>query len=512
MSDLCDEQVIHDNNYTNTYSLWGNSKYYDIKNLSPQNFANRNGTIGSEISQELKSSRWSAPPAEEPAPEPEDSRNRRIVYRDSLYEDPDLFYQEAPEESPTKSPTFDWTQQYWHKASEKPGFHDGSRDAGQGTSRSRRQPNVGPNKIQKKLDKMLAKPVKMSKAESMMQKMGWQGGALGRSGDGIVEPIAPNAVYAKTKFGFGQNHQPLKSPKHKKAENKQFFEMNVLLNIFEFVKNNSEFELLFDKNLKKDERKRIHHLVEFKIQGDDLTAVDFDSPAQMDLVLQINDKNCYVLQTQSYGTYPVRQLCLYKLAPPHVYLIVPDDLRDEPTDILNTENGEEVLKVEIDTPKVPEPLKVPPEPLKVPPESLTDELEIEEETNPFLISITRNLKKKSDSECQEEKVQEVPQIPEVPEALEVPEEKVPSLPEMSKVMRKIVEFFIEFSEDRKFSQFKFLGPFNEEEDCAINEFIEQAIVYLSKESVCTMATIFEKVLFEINEDCTGNTVIYKRPV
>lgn len=285
--------------------------------------------------------------------------------------------------------------------------------------------------------------------------------------------------------------------------------MNVLLNIFEFVKNNSEFELLFDKNLKKDERKRIHHLVEFKIQGDDLTAADFDSPAQMDLVLQINDKNCYVLQTQSYGIYPVRQLCLYKLAPPHVYLIVPDDLRDEPTDILNSENGEEVLKVEIDPPKVPEPLKVPPEPLKVPPESLTDELEIEEETNPFLISITRNLKKKSDSECQEETVQEVPQIP---EALEVPEEKVPSLPEMSKVMTKIVEFFIEFAQDKKFSQFKFLGPFNEEEDCAINEFIEQAIVYLSKEVECTMETIFEKVLFEINEDCTGNTVIYKRPV
>uniref|UniRef100_A0A2A4IRX3 G-patch domain-containing protein n=1 Tax=Heliothis virescens TaxID=7102 RepID=A0A2A4IRX3_HELVI len=417
-----------------------------------------------------------------------------------------MFQKEIPEESPNESPTFDWTQYYWHKASEK--FQDMSRDAGQGSSRIRRQPIVGANKIQKKLDKMLAKPVKMSKAESMMQKMGWQGGALGRSGDGIVEPIAPNAVYAKTKIGFGQNHvQVLRSPKHKFGGSKQFYEMNVLLNIYEFVQNNSEFELLFDRNLKKDERKRIHNLVEYKIQADDFQTVDFDSPAQMDLVLQINDKNCYVLHTQSYGSYPVRQLCLYKLAPPHVYLLVPDDLRDEPPDLLTTtQNGEEILQVEIDAPKVPhEPQKVPEEPLKVPVESVTEDLEVEEETNPFLISITRNLKKKSDSECQEEKI-EVPQAPEVPQVPEVPKEKVPSLPEMSKVMKKIVDFFIEFAEDKKFSQFKFLGPFNEEEVCAINEFIEQAVVYLSKEGECTMATIFDKVAFEINEDCTGNTV------
>lgn len=97
MSDLYDEQVIHDNIYANTYSLWGNSKYYDIKNLSPQNFANRNGTIGSEISQEFKASRWTSYPAEVPqAPESPDRLNRRTVDRDSLYEDPETFNKEPP--------------------------------------------------------------------------------------------------------------------------------------------------------------------------------------------------------------------------------------------------------------------------------------------------------------------------------------------------------------------------------------------------------------------------------
>lgn len=92
MNNLYDDQVLHDNTFTNTYSLWGNSKYYDIKNLSPQNYCvSRNGTIGSEIKQEFKASRWMSNPGEALAPEPPDYRNRRTIERESLYEDPDTF-------------------------------------------------------------------------------------------------------------------------------------------------------------------------------------------------------------------------------------------------------------------------------------------------------------------------------------------------------------------------------------------------------------------------------------
>lgn len=134
-----------------------------------------------------------------------------------------------------------------------------------------------------------------------------------------------------------------------------------------------------------------------------------------------------------------------------------------------------------DEPQTPEEPKVP------------EELEPEEETNPFLISITRNLKKKSDSECKEEKV-----VPEVKVEAEV-------LPEMSEVTKKIVKYFTEFAKFKSYTQFKFLGPFAEEEIVAINEFIEQAVKYVSQEP-CPLASVFNKVAFEINEDCTGNTV------
>ncbi|CAF4833210.1 unnamed protein product [Pieris macdunnoughi] len=51
------------------------------------------------------------------------------------------------------------------------------------------------NAIEKRLNQALQQPVDLGKGESMMKKMGWSGGGLGRSGEGIVEPIAPNAAY-----------------------------------------------------------------------------------------------------------------------------------------------------------------------------------------------------------------------------------------------------------------------------------------------------------------------------
>lgn len=84
MSGFYNEQNIGDSIYANTYSLWGNSKYYDIKNLSPQNFTNRSSTVGSAIGQEFRT-RW-VPEAEVKKP---DYFARRIITRESLYQEPD---------------------------------------------------------------------------------------------------------------------------------------------------------------------------------------------------------------------------------------------------------------------------------------------------------------------------------------------------------------------------------------------------------------------------------------
>ncbi|CAH0697966.1 unnamed protein product [Spodoptera exigua] len=501
MSDLCNEQDIGDNIYTNTYSLWGNSKYYDIKNLSPQNFANRNGTIGSEIGQEFRATRWvPSKPEVEVKKVPPDPFKRRTITKESLYQDPDKNNKIKDDLKTAKksSSNFDWTLGYWDKAAEQP-----EQDGGQGSSRGKKQV-LGGAKIQKKLDKMLAKPVKMTKAESMMQKMGWQGGALGRSGDGIVEPIAPNAVYSSTKVGFGQL-QLLKQPKSKQIEKKQFYETNVLHSVYEFVKNNNEIELLFDKSLRRDERKKIHHIIQFKVLADDLASVDFDSTAQVELVLQISNNNCYLLHTKSSGSYPNRQLSLFKKAPDHVFLIVPQDLKK------TKEGNTEDKPLEVDckediVPETPEDQKDQNRQM----DQESEELE-PEETNPFLISITRNLKKNTDSEMKEEvEIAEIPENPVVSEAEKIPEEPVNS--EMSdEVMKLIFEYYKKFKGNRRYSQFKFLGPFDEEEIVCINEFIQQATRYLNKEP-CPYASVFDDVEFEINEDCTGNTVIFKRPV
>lgn len=94
--------------------------------------------------------------------------------------------------------------------------------------------------------------------------------------------------------------------KPKKVDAKITFEMNVLLNILDFVQNNSEVEVVFDRRLKKDERKHIHNIVLMKLKSDDLEMVDVKSTAHMELLLQIAEKNCYELQTRSSGMHPYR--------------------------------------------------------------------------------------------------------------------------------------------------------------------------------------------------------------
>lgn len=91
MSNYFGEAFYPPNIFTNTYSLWENSAYYDINNLSPQNFS----SSWHRGNDEDFETRYTSGPTEAEAPEPPDHRNRRTVDRASLYEDPDLFYQDV---------------------------------------------------------------------------------------------------------------------------------------------------------------------------------------------------------------------------------------------------------------------------------------------------------------------------------------------------------------------------------------------------------------------------------
>lgn len=449
MNNYCGTPNYQQNIYANTYSLWENSAYYDINNLSPQNFS----SSWHRGNDEDFETRFTSGPTESKDAEPPDHRNRRTVKKSSLYEDPDTFYHNITCSSLFSwgalipSSTLAWPQLKRQKAGE---------DSDEGPSVKK-----GNSALSDTVSKMVAKPFKLSKAESMMQKMGWHGGPLGRSKSGIVEPIRPNTVYASNRIGFGKASQPLPNrPNNSLIRNN--FTMNVLYNLYEFVKNNNEVELLFDCKLTNEERKRIHYLVNDMLNVDDVNALQCDTDAQIEIVLQICDVNCYILSTQSEGESSNRQICIYKEAPKHVYLIIPDDLRDEET--------EDQAVSQPDEPSDNEP---------------------EEETNPFLRSITRNLKKTKD----DEKVQKAP--PEDP-------------PKADTISKKILEYFTEFSERKKYSQFKFLGPFNKDEWCGIRDFMENVALYLSKDP-CKYKDVFDKISFELGEDITGNAVINKRP-
>lgn len=91
MSNYCDGSFYQQNLYTNTYSLWENSAYYDINNLSPQNFS----SSWHRGNDEDFETRYTSGPMVAQASEPPDLRNRRVVERTSLYEYPDSFYKDV---------------------------------------------------------------------------------------------------------------------------------------------------------------------------------------------------------------------------------------------------------------------------------------------------------------------------------------------------------------------------------------------------------------------------------
>ncbi|KAJ0170286.1 hypothetical protein K1T71_014214 [Dendrolimus kikuchii] len=484
-----------DDFYNNTYSLWQNSRFYDTNNLSPQNYNSNQWNTSKEF-------------IEKPSEVKKDVKNRRIITRTLLYEDPELFYEKNYPQPETSG--FDWTKYNWTKASENIQNEPSTSNENQVGSVAQYQ---RPNRIQQNLEEMLNQPVQLSKAESMMQKMGWQGGALGKSGSGIVEPVKPNARYAIRTRGLGQNNVPRVKKMRSIDNNKNIFTTNVLLFILEFVKDDMEAELLFDSCLWKEERKWIHSIVNDVINAEDIA--DCDSVRHLDIVNEIYKYNCFVLATQSEGQAPNRQLCLFKEAPPNMYLITPSDLKDEPdepenmeTDIptdKQTENPSNII-TEKDVKKnknANRQTKMDIEHKNVNNSEIsnskkhtdteTDIMDIE--TNPFLRSITRNLKNQEDS---------------ITDKL-----KVCTLKDESEIYRKIVEYFFEFADQEDFTELRFLGAFNEDEVRDIIKFFDDTkkCVNGNFDNVNEeLVGAFKTKSFDVHEDVNGFTSINDRPV
>nr|XP_034838395.1 dynein heavy chain-like protein PF11_0240 [Maniola hyperantus] len=218
------------------------------------------------------------------------------------------------------------------------------------------------NTLERSLNDMLAKPVEMSKGKSLLLKMGWQGGGLGRDEDGIVEPIAPKATYAVKTIGLGHLTEKPKKPtkpfaniSNKKLKHPEFqnhFCTNVLLYILEFVKNDEENKIVFEPRLRKLERKRIHQIVEkIRVSNnlDDFENFENFSDRHLELVEQIWVHNCYELWTESEGEKQHRRICLFKEAPAHVYLVTPEDLteNDEKNGDIDDKNGDSDININI---------------------------------------------------------------------------------------------------------------------------------------------------------------------
>ncbi|KAL4717887.1 hypothetical protein ACJJTC_005732 [Scirpophaga incertulas] len=196
-------------------------------------------------------------------------------------------------------------------------------------------------------------PINLDKASRIMAKMGWRGGALGKTGLGITEPIVAHTAYARSTAGLGvaslsdfeknqgqltkSASQPPAVPclaRGKAAQriSNQNFRMIILDIILKFVQNDYEIEIMFDPKLSNIQRMKIHKLV--ADLGDYKRPSPYARCEQVkthisDTFYEIRKHNTYLLCTQSEGEGKNRSLCLYKDAPEYMYLITHHDLRED---------------------------------------------------------------------------------------------------------------------------------------------------------------------------------------
>ncbi|XP_073964868.1 uncharacterized protein [Choristoneura fumiferana] len=510
----CWEEAPHGSqDYYPHYNLFQSSIFYDTDNFRVSYLSYRYDDCSPTESgtQCCEEQERSAEPPDKPAevvtaaagaPEP------YIITKEELYKDPDLFRSrnedvQAPLESsepPFLSDSrpwgYDWTKQSWVKP-------------GRGALVVMRQKGERKEVLRnkQKLYKQLANAprVSVSKAESMMQKMGWQGGALGKTSDGIVEPVTPDPQYAFSTLGFGQRttpplpaKPPLKPPPRKHSK-RDAFRTNVLLHVLQFVQDDTEIELLFDASLRQHERRSIHSLVHSVIGERDVGALG--SAAQYQLVADIASCSQYELATVSDGDPPHRQISIYKEAPEHVYLVTPDDFQPkDPTDEPTPQGSNDNHDKENDSKKMK----------KADDEAKNDDndakgMDMDDDENPFLKSIKKSIKKDEEPKNISNKFEKDCNIAKD----DVTVEEVG-------VEAKMLEFFLEFAESKAYKELRFLGKFTAEQMEVVNsllndiaECIEDKGSYKGKKEV--LKVFKSGVNFQLKEGLNGTTEIHKVP-
>ncbi|XP_038217702.1 uncharacterized protein LOC119836446 isoform X2 [Zerene cesonia] len=347
--------------------------------------------------------------------------------------------------------------------------------------------NENQNQIEKQLNNALQKPVDMGPGHSMLQRMGWTGGGLGRTGDGIVEPIAPNASYATKTKGLGQTNVPKVKQRHApKKKSKETFKTNVLLSLLDFVKNDAKIELEFDKRLTQKERKIIHNLVEEVMDCDHLVSINYDSNVQLDIVREIITFNDYVLHTESKGEFPERKLVIYKEAPENMYLVTPDDLRDTDDDskIYREQTSKDQNHTQESTNTI----------INIANNSTTDE-------NASENAIGNEIEPKGtqDKDTSNDKQMEHPNGACNKSATE------------SDILNTIIDFFTDFASEDVFTELRFLGTFDKTEYGALVDFFKLFGSNEQSEVGDKMADILndEKYEYNLQDNFNGSTVIYK---
>ncbi|XP_063631376.1 uncharacterized protein LOC134802673 [Cydia splendana] len=264
------------------YNLFQSSIFYDTDNFRVPCLLE--DSVASESSENEERS---AEPPDKPPEAP--VKAKRVIAKQELYRDPDLFGKDdgqsntngpiEPPNLPLSQPWgYDWTKQSWVK--EGAPVADILKD-------ERRTPEHQP----------AAPRVNNSKAESMMHKMGWQGGALGKTGDGITEPITPKTIHAfRPSPGVApRSGKKARAPPGKKNHNmRDAFRTNILMHILEFVQDDTETELLFDTSLRQHERRYITNIVHSVVNDEALHALT--STAQYELARDIHKCNKYLLE------------------------------------------------------------------------------------------------------------------------------------------------------------------------------------------------------------------------